>query len=69
MDCFLQGIQQLRSCGDEPYDNESVEEVYGKGSLKETLNEIEEILLVAFGDHVEVSATRGEITVDEYSHD
>ena len=42
---------------------------YGKGSLEETLSSIEDILLVAFGDHVELSATRGEITVDEYSHD
>lgn len=61
--------KEVFESGDEPYDNESVEEVYGEGSLEETLNEIEEILLVAFGDHVEVSATRGEITVDEYSHD
>lgn len=51
------------------YDCEDAEELYGKGSLQETLNGIEDILEAAFGDHVMVSATRKAITVDEYSHD
>lgn len=55
--------------GDDPYDCDGAEEVYGKGTLEETLGNIEDILEAAFGDHVEVSATRDEITVDEYSHD
>ena len=52
-----------------PYECDDAEEVYGKGTLEETLNSIEDILEAAFGDHVKVSATRNEITVEEYSHD
>jgi len=55
--------------GDAPYDCDGAEEVYGRGTFEETLDSIVDILEAAFGDHVEVSATRDEITVDEYSHD
>jgi hypothetical protein len=34
-----------------------------------SLSQIEDILEVIFGDHTEVSATRDEITTEEYEHD
>jgi len=43
-----------------------------KGTLKEfsaSLNEIEDALKIAFGDHVMVTATVNKIDIEEYEHD
>lgn len=49
--------------------DEGGEEIYGKGTLEETLESVEDVLKAAFGDHAIVSANREAITVDEYDHD
>lgn len=50
-------------------DNDDYEfECYGE-EPETTLNQIEDILEVVFGDHAEVRATRDSIEVEEYEHD
>jgi hypothetical protein len=49
---------------DSLYDFES----YGE-EPETSLNQIEDILEAIFGDHVQISATREEITTEEYEHE
>lgn len=56
----------------EPYDHEPSLPKNVQTAVKalcKNMQALEEVLLVVFNDHVEITATRNGFTVDEYSHD
>lgn len=63
-------VEKIRN-GESAYsidDGDDVKEVYGEG-LYHTLQEVEDLLQQALGDHAQILATPDEIIVEEYEHD